>query len=68
MPFIDWNGDGKIDPVDIGISIATEIVDDEESTIPPPEIKQKSRGGCLSTTLTLIGIITVTIFMIVGWS
>ena len=54
MPFIDWNGDGKIDPVDIGISIATEADDDEESGAPMPEVKRKSGGGCLTAMASLV--------------
>lgn len=64
MPFIDWNGDGKIDPVDIGITIATEIGDDEESVAPTPEVKQKSKHGCLTAILTFISIATVVIYVI----
>ena len=68
MPFIDWNGDGKIDPVDIGTSIATEIDDDDESAAPSLEVKQKSGCGCFAATLTFIGIAIITVFMIIGWS
>jgi len=72
MPFIDWTGSGDpSDATNIGISVATELNDEEENNIDdakPPEVKQKSGGGCLTTTLTFISIVAVTIFMIIGWS
>lgn len=61
MPFIDWNGDGKIDPVDIGISIATET-DDED---PPVPQSGKSKGGCLTSVLIVLSIVAL-IMVLVG--
>lgn len=45
---IDWNGNGKIDPVDVGISSA--MIEDEETeteTETEPEKKRKG-GGCMT--------------------
>lgn len=60
MPFIDWNNDGKIDPVDIGISIAVEskTSDDGDDTM-PPEVNRKPAAGCLTTIMTCSGIIAI---------
>lgn len=55
MPFIDWNGDGKIDPVDIGISIATET-DDEETPVPQ---NGKSKSGCLPSVLMVLSVVAL---------
>ena len=63
MPFIDWNSDWEIAPVDIGISIATEIDYTDEEVAPPPEAKKKTGCGCLTATLTFISIAMVTIFI-----
>jgi len=54
MPFIDWNNDGKIDPVDIGISMAMEP-DDSDGGVEtlPPISNRKPTTGCL-TIKTLI--------------
>ena len=63
---IDWNGDGKIDPVDVGITMA--LLDDEADE----EEEQKGsakRGGCLTTLimlfcLAIIGVVSIcTIFL-----
>jgi hypothetical protein len=47
MRFIDWNGNGRIDPVDIGISIALENGEENEE---PPSKEQsdlwKLHGLC----------------------
>ena len=58
MPFIDWNGNGRICPVDIGISVA---MDDED--IPPPEIKPKPQAGCLTSVMVFIGIVMFIILL-----
>jgi hypothetical protein len=68
MPFIDWNGNGKIDPVDIGISIVAEHDDEEDNESPPLEPTQKSGQGCLTTTLTFLVVAVFIVFAIIEWS
>jgi 5-methylcytosine-specific restriction endonuclease McrA len=72
MPFIDWTGSGDpFDATNIGISVVTESNDDEKDDIDdtkPPEVKQKSGGGCLTTILAFISILSIVIFMIIGWA
>ena len=58
---LDWNGNGKIDPVDIGISIATEK--EIESTKPKSKNKN-SNLGCLTSVLLVIGFLSfIILFM-----
>lgn len=58
---LDWNGNGKIDPVDTGISIATEK--EIESTKPKSENKN-SNLGCLTSVLLVIGLLSfIILFM-----
>lgn len=53
---IDWNGNGRIDPVDIGVSMAA-LEDDDK--------KEKPAGsGCLTSFILILSI--VSIVMIVG--
>ena len=59
MPFIDWNGNGEVDPEDIAISIAFE--DDEDDDLLPSKKKQGRERGCLTS---LIIIISVTVLII----
>lgn len=59
MPFIDWDGDGKIGPVDIGISIATE--NDENTSIPKNE---KTKSGCLTSLLIVLSIVVLSIIFL----
>ncbi len=59
MPLIDWNNDGKIDPVDIGISIAAEDDDGDGVETPPSETPKKPAVGCLTTIMTFSGILAV---------
>lgn len=60
MPFIDWNNDGKIDPVDIGISMAMESDDsDGGNETLPPESNRKPAIGCLTTILTFSGVLVI---------
>ena len=42
MPFIDWNGNGEIDPDDIAVSIAMEDDNTDDTPIP----KKGNRSGC----------------------
>ena len=46
----DWNGNGKMDPVDVGISIAVDGIepDNAERT---EETKKSSASGCLTFLL-----------------
>lgn len=53
----DWNGNGKIDPIDVGISMAVE--NDYKNK------EQKIGGGCLTTCLTGIFIIVCIAILIV---
>lgn len=53
MPFIDWNGNGEIDPDDIAISIAM----DDDYDDPLPKSKKQSNSGCATSMLTLLGFI-----------
>lgn len=55
----DWNGNGKIDPIDVGISIAVE------NDCKNREQHKKSGGGCLTTCLTGIFIIVCIAILIV---
>ena len=55
---LDWNGNGKIDPVDIGISVATEKETEAEN---PKAEDKKANAGCLTSVLLVIGLIAVII-------
>ena len=68
MPFIDWNKNGKIDPEDIGISIASESNDDIGDVPPSPEVKRKPGMGCLTTSIIIICVIALIIYTVLGWS
>jgi len=58
---IDWNGNGRIDPVDIGISIAAQ-----EETDKPHRRKRPNKNGCLTTCIgTLLIIIGFAVLLIV---
>ena len=60
MPFIDWNGNGEIDPDDIAISIAL----DDDYDNPPPKLKKQSNPGCVTSILSLLGIIFLILLVI----
>lgn len=49
---IDWNGDGKIDPTDIGITIALLESDETDSNRKPP--KSGCLTACLMTLFSLV--------------
>lgn len=66
MPFIDWNRNGKIDPTDIAISLATDSEDDEDSEEFNLEDKHKPRTGCLSSVVSIVGIIVFAAFMLIN--
>jgi len=53
---IDWNGNGKIDPVDIGISLSLI----EETKKP----HKKKSSGCLSTAIILFSTIGCFIWLV----
>ena len=61
MPFIDWNGNGEIDPDDIAISIA---LDDDDYDNHPSKTRKPSNRGCATSMLTFIGIILFIILVI----
>jgi len=46
---LDWNGNGKIDPVDIGITMA--VLDEESKKRQPP------KSGCLTNLMVLLVIL-----------
>ena len=48
---LDWNRNGKIDPVDVGISVG---IDDVAADNPANEEKPKRPIGCLASCLTII--------------
>jgi hypothetical protein len=49
---IDWNGNGKIDPVDVGISIGVESSREGDT-------KPTKRTGCLTSVLIMLSILAV---------
>lgn len=57
---MDWNGNGKFDPVDIGITIAAGKKNEPAPTKEPPrrppesETTGYSSSGCLGTALVLL--------------
>ena len=55
----DWNGNGKIDPTDVGIYIVVENDCKNE------EKNKRSGGGCLTTCLTGIFLIVCIAILIV---
>ncbi len=55
---LDWNRNGKINPVDIGISVATEK---ETEAVKPKAEDKKSNAGCLTSVLLVVGLIAVII-------
>ncbi len=57
---LDWNGNGKIDPVDIGISVANQKETEKEAEKPKAEDK-KSNAGCLTSVILVVGLIAVII-------
>lgn len=54
----DWNGNGKIDPIDVGISITVE------NDCKNKERHKKSGGGCLTTCLAGIVVIVCIVTLI----
>ncbi|NMP36997.1 MAG: hypothetical protein GX051_02570 [Clostridiales bacterium] len=49
---IDWNGNGKIDPVDVGISIGVESSQEGDK-------KPTKRTGCLTSVLITLSILAL---------
>ena len=49
---IDWDGDGEIDDLDIALTVS--LLDDEEN-----DVKEASGCGCLTTMITLFGIVAL---------
>ena len=66
---MDWNGNGKFDPVDIGISIAAGKKNEPAPTKEPPrrppesETTGYSSPGCLGVALMMFAAIGVLIFI-----
>jgi hypothetical protein len=58
--FIDWDGDGQIDPTDIATSIALDDDDKKEPSSP-----SKGGGGCGCLTLCM-GSAVATIWIILA--
>lgn len=54
---IDWNGNGKIDPVDIGITMS--FLEDETQ-----KSSTHKGSGCLTTLITLVGIVSLCVLML----
>ena len=54
---IDWNGNGKIDPVDVGISIAVEEQAEEDNSEPGKPKNTKHPAGCLTSVIFAIGVV-----------
>ena len=52
---IDWDGNGKLDPVDVGILEA--VFDDEEET--PQKIKESKKMGCCLLPILIFVIVLV---------
>lgn len=72
---LDWNGNGQIDPVDIGISMMMEDAFEEETgseeagsdAIGSENARQKkpAGGGCLTACfLGILGIACITIVLL----
>lgn len=57
---MDWDGDGKIDPVDVGISIARKEGNSEYD-----QQKKHTGGGCLTSLLmSILVIICITVLIL----
>ena len=56
---MDWDGNGKIDPAEVGISIAMD-----ESNLEHYQHKKHTGGGCLTTCLTSILVIMCIVLLI----
>ena len=54
MPFLDLNGDGKIDEEETVIGIAILDEDEEDERKRPPKGNNNSGCGCLTITLAVI--------------
>jgi hypothetical protein len=62
-----WNRNGKIDPTDIAISLATDGEDEEEDGEEfNLEDKHKPRTGCLTSAVSIVGIIVFAAFMLIN--
>lgn len=54
---IDWNGNGKIDPVDVGITMA--ILDDDDKKTGSPK-----GSGCLTALISLLALMLGTVIVL----
>jgi hypothetical protein len=59
---LDWNGNGKIDPTDIGISIGVESTQAEKKQ---GERKPKN-PGCLTCVLFVFALVSVAAIILIG--
>ena len=53
---MDWDGNGKIDPVDIGITMS--MIDGSEKP------HKKKRGGCLTSMVITLCIISCLVWVV----
>lgn len=56
----DWNGNGKLDPVDVGIDIATNASDEDKSKKPATPVMQNS--GCMTVFVSVFVLVLCVIF------
>lgn len=54
---IDWDGNGKIDPVDVGIFIAAEEQSEENSDDEEYTKMPKRSAGCFTSVILVIGVV-----------
>ena len=63
--YIDWNGNGQIDPVDIGVS--TSLGDDRDNddieVADNPHSRLAQTSGCLSSVLVILSAIAVLVMV-----
>lgn len=51
MTGVDWNGNGKYDPVDVGIDMAIQESEQEDAE---KENKPKRGGGCMTAVFMML--------------
>ena len=61
----DWNGNGKLDPVDIGIDIARNASDEEKKT--KPDASHIQNSGCV-TVLAVFFMLSLCVILAYSWS
>lgn len=50
---IDWNGDGKVDPAEVGATMV--FLDDDNQ----PPVKKKQPSGCFASCLVVLAVFSV---------